>query len=305
MNQILTSISVKAPVGYSRPLVLTAWLAMLLLSRLPQIILQEVWTIEVNYAWWGLITALFLLALTFIWSFTRPLRGYFLVMAAVALFTGVLDAPLRAGSLWQNWFAIERGWIISFFGERLPLVIAALALVLLLRFMGMKWRDFFLAKGDLTAPVQDLGRKTPNLPWLQTGVLFTLGLALLFALALSQLMPSAGNWLQLIPYLPAILIFALMNSFGEEMTYRAGPLSQLYPLIGRGPANWITAVWFGLGHFYGGIPSGAMGAVLSGLIGLLFGKAMLETRGMVLPVLLHLLIDTVIYAFLALAWLGT
>jgi hypothetical protein len=47
-----------------------------------------------------------------------------------------------------------------------------------------------------------------------------------------------------------------------------------------------------------------MGVVQTGLIGLLFGKAMLETRGMALPVLLHLIIDAVIYAFLALAWLG-
>jgi membrane protease YdiL (CAAX protease family) len=302
MNQISTSNLVKAPLAQGRLLLLAAWLAMLLLSRLPQIILQEAWAIEVNYAWWGLITAVFLVALTYIWPLVWPLRGYFLVMAAVALFTGVLDAPLRAGSLWQNWFAAERGWVISFFGERLPLVIAALALVLLLRVMGLKRGDFFLVKGELSAPIQSVARG--KLSWLPTGLLFTLALAALFALALLQMMPVTFSWGRLLPFLPAILLFALMNSFGEEMVYRAGPLSQLYPLIGPGSANWITAVWFGLGHFYGGIPSGVMGAVQSGLIGLLFGKAMLESKGMVLPVLLHLLIDTVIYAFLAMAWMG-
>lgn len=305
MNQTPISVADQAPLAQSKQLLLTAWLTMLLMSRLPQIALKEFFGQEVNYAWWGLTTALLLLALTLIWSFVRPLRGYFLVMAAVALLTGVLDAPLRAGTLWQNWFASERGWIISFFGERLPLVIAALLLVLLLRVMGLKWGDFFLVKGDLNAPVQGVGRKTPNLPWLTTGILFTTIMASLFALALTQLMPPSVGWFRLFPYLPAILLFALMNSFGEEMAYRAGPLSQLYPLIGREAANWITAVWFGLGHFYGGIPSGWMGVVQTGLIGLLFGKAMLETRGMVLPVLLHLIIDAVIYAFLALAWLGT
>ncbi len=299
MNQVPTFVPVKAPLAQSRQLLLVAWLAMLLLSRLPQIVLQEVWAIEMNYAWWGLVTAVLLIALSLIWPLVRPLRGYFLVMAAVALFTGVLDAPLRAGALWQNWFAAERGWTISFFGERLPLVLAALAIVLLLRLMGLKWADFFLVKGDLAAPVQGVGRA--RLPWLPAGLLFTLAMAALFALALSQMMPVTFSWGRLLPYLPAILLFALMNSFGEEMVYRAAPLSQLTPLISSGAANGITAVWFGLGHFYGGIPSGVMGAVQSGLVGLLFGKAMLETRGMVMPVLMHLLVDAVIYTFLALA----
>lgn len=303
MNQVSTSVMVKAPLAQSRQLLLTAWLAMLLLSRLPQIVLKEFWAIEMNYAWWGLAMAVLLYSLTFIWPWIRSLRGYFLVMAAVALLTGVLDAPLRAGSIWQNWFAAERGWVISFFGERLPLLLAALGLVLLLRLMGLKWEDFFLVKGELSTPVQGVARG--KLSWLPAGVLFTLALAALFALALSQMMPVTFSWERLLPFLPAILLFALMNSFGEEMVYRAGPLSQLYPLFGPGTANWITAVWFGLGHFYGGIPSGVMGAVQSGLIGLLFGKAMLESKGMILPVLLHLLIDTVIYTFLALAWMGT
>jgi membrane protease YdiL (CAAX protease family) len=299
MNQIPTSIPMKAPLAQGKQLLLMAWLAMLLLSRLPQIVLQEVWAIEVNYAWWGLATAVFLIALTFAWPLVRPLRGYFLIMAAVALLTGVLDAPLRASNLWQGWFAAERGWV----GERLPLMLAALAIVLLLRLMGLKWADFFLVKGNLAAPVQGVGRKRP-FPWLPVGVLFTVALAALFALALSQMMPVTFSWAGLLPSLPAILLFALMNAFGEEMVYRAGPLSQLYPLLSREAANGITAVWFGLGHFYGGIPAGPVGAVQAGLVGLLFGKAMLETRGMAMPVLMHWLIDMVIYAFLALTLSG-
>jgi membrane protease YdiL (CAAX protease family) len=302
MNQVHKPVLVNAPLAQSRQLMLAAWLAMLLLSRLPQIVLQEFWAIELNFSWWGLATATLLISLTITWPLVRPLRGYFLVMAAVALFTGVLDAPLRASALWQNWFAAERGWIISFLGERLPLVLAAGAILLLLRLMGLKWADFFLVKGDLSAPVQ--GVRRAQLPWLPVGLLFTLGLAALFALALSQMMPVQFSWERLLTHLPAILLFALMNSFGEEMVYRAAPLSQLAPLIGSGAANGITAVWFGLGHFYGGIPSGVMGAVQAGLVGLLFGKAMLETRGMVMPVVLHLLIDMVIYTFLVLSSSG-
>jgi membrane protease YdiL (CAAX protease family) len=303
MNQVPTSLPLPAPLARSRQLLLVAWLSMLLLSRLPQIVLQEVWAIEMNYAWWGLATALFLVALTFISPLVQPLRGYFLVMAAVALFTGILDAPLRASSLWQNGFAAERGWVISFFGERLPLLLAALPIVLLLRLMGLRWGEFFLIKGDLSAPVQGVGQNR-WWPWLPVGLAFTVILAALFALALSQLMPVTLDWGRLLILLPAILLFALINSSGEEIVYRAAPLSQLYPLVGREAANGITAVWFGMGHFYGGIPAGPVGAVQAGLVGLLFGKAMLETRGLAMPVLMHWVIDVVIYTFLALTLVG-
>jgi membrane protease YdiL (CAAX protease family) len=39
-------------------------------------------------------------------------------------------------------------------------------------------------------------------------------------------------------------------------------------------------------------------------VGLLFGKAMLETRGLVMPVVMHWVIDVVIYTFLALTLAG-
>jgi membrane protease YdiL (CAAX protease family) len=104
--------------------------------------------------------------------------------------------------------------------------------------------------------------------------------------------------------LPAVLLFASMNAFGEEVLYRAAPLAHLWTIVGKNQAIWLTALWFGLGHYYGGIPSGAMGTLLTGLIAVLFGKAMLETHGIVLPTLMHLLGDLVIYLFVALAAAG-
>ena len=75
------------------------------------------------------------------------------------------------------------------------------------------------------------------------------------------------------------LLTALLNSFSEEMLYRAAPFAGLVPVIGSGQALWLMALWFGLGHYYGGIPSGVMGLVFAGALGLLFGKAMVDTRG--------------------------
>lgn len=290
MNSVPSSLPVEAPrIQIARQSVLLAWAAMLFMSRLPQIVLKEFFALDVHYGWWLAATAVLLIAATFVWSPARPLRGYFLIMAAIALFTSLLDTPIRGSAAWQSWFSLEKGWIISFFGERLLLVVEALAIILVLHLTGLKRADFFLAKGNLVTPAV-------RLP-----TLLTLGLAALFALGLTRLMPPPPGWSQVLPWLPAILLFALMNAFGEEMVYRAAPLSQLVPVISQGHANWITAVWFGLGHFYGGFPSGPLGAAQAALVGLLFGKAMLATRGIVLPVLLHMLVDTIIYLFVAMA----
>src|SRR5690606_17035906 len=102
-------------------------------------------------------------------------------------------------------------------------------------------------------------------------------------------------------WLPAVLLFAAINAFGEEFVYRAAPLSQLWPLVGERQAIWLTAVWFGLGHYTGGIPSGAVGVLMAGGFALILGKAMVETRGLLLPTLMHMLTDVAIYIFLALA----
>jgi hypothetical protein len=47
-----------------------------------------------------------------------------------------------------------------------------------------------------------------------------------------------------------------------------------------------------------------MGLVFAGALGLLFGKAMLDTKGIVWPWFLHFLADAVIFIFLAMAALA-
>jgi membrane protease YdiL (CAAX protease family) len=90
-----------------------------------------------------------------------------------------------------------------------------------------------------------------------------------------------------------------LNAFGEETMYRAAPLAMLLPAVGPSHGIWLTALWFGLGHYYGGFPSGPMGLVYSGGLALLLGKAMVDTRGMGWSLIIHMAIDTVIYIFIA------
>lgn len=76
-------------------------------------------------------------------------------------------------------------------------------------------------------------------------------------------------------------------------------LSARKPNSGPRHALWLTSLWFGLGHYYGGFPSGPVGLVYSGMLALLLGKAMLDTRGMGWSWIMHFVIDTIIYFFMA------
>lgn len=304
MNQSLLTEPTAVSGPQNRTIILAAWLSMLLLSRAPQIILQEFLGIDMSAAilqWW-LGISLCLLAGTFVWSVLRSLRGYFIVLLTVYGGTAVLQS-LTSTAVWQSWFGGQTtAWAVRFFGERLGVVLLALLVTAVLLLLGQSRRDIFLVRGDWQASsgLRLPGRPKP-LAWAVVGPLVALLLTVLFGWGLLALNPGVQpQWQALIPLAPLILLFALMNAFGEEMAFRAGPLSQLWPVIGERQTVWLTAVWFGLGHFYGGIPSGMLGVVQAGLVGFLFGMAMVKTKGIAMPVLMHLLIDTAIYVFLAL-----
>jgi len=50
----------------------------------------------------------------------------------------------------------------------------------------------------------------------------------------------------------------------------------------------LTAVFFGIGHYYG-IPYGVIGAVMAGVLGWLLGKSMLEIKGIFWAWVIHFL----------------
>jgi membrane protease YdiL (CAAX protease family) len=98
--------------------------------------------------------------------------------------------------------------------------------------------------------------------------------------------------------LPAILLFATLNASNEELTYRASLLAGLEPVIGPQQALWNTAVFFGLGHYFG-VPYGVVGVIMATFLGWMMGKAMLETRGFFWAWFIHFWQDVLIFTFMA------
>ena len=103
----------------------------------------------------------------------------------------------------------------------------------------------------------------------------------------------------LVPLLPLVIGCAAFNALGEEVVYRSGPLAALVGVVGARQALLMTSVWFGLAHYFGSIPEGFGGVVQPGALALL-GSAMVTTKGLGWPFLMHVAVDLVVFASIAL-----
>jgi hypothetical protein len=281
-------------------LILTAWLAMVLLP-LAGIIGQELLSSDMSWTLWAWIVVwLVLLMLTFVWTTLRPLRGFFLMMLIVSVFDSWLRPLIMETGTWQRWFGGQgASWALRELGRQLGRLAVTLVILVALLLMGLKRRDFFLVKGQLDAPVEPvkwLGIRRSE-PWTHFGRKFAiiLSVVLLLFLVLAG-KPSLDSLAVMLPLLPMILIFAALNAFNEELSYRAALLPQLVPAVGKQHALLILAAGFGLGHYYG-VPYGVAGVLLAGFLAYILGKSMLETGGFFWAWFIHLLMDILIFNF--------
>jgi hypothetical protein len=190
--------------------------------------------------------------------------------------------------------------------EQIGKLTLALLMIGFMLILGYRRRDFFLARGDLNAPIEPvrwLGFPKPD-PWPRFGLQW--GFYLAGALALFQyiaLRPSLDQLLQVVPVLPSILFYAALNAFNEEMTYRSPMLTTLEPVGGSKQALWMAAYFFGIAHYFG-TPGGLLGGVLSIFMGWILGKGMVETRGLFWTWWIHFLADIAIFTFMTAAIFG-
>lgn len=155
--------------------------------------------------------------------------------------------------------------------------------------------NYFLM-GNIEAAAQEMklfGIKA-NDSWLKTGVSLTAIISLATGVFMYfQLRQSPINWVLLPGGILWILLFSLTNSFGEEMIYRMGIVSPLKGLLSPMAIFVISAILFGLPHF-GGMPSGLIGAIMAGVLGLVLAKSLYETNGFFWAWTIHFLQDVLI-----------
>lgn len=283
-------------------ILVTAW-AVIALLTLPRIISQEIFNYPFSESLHFRLTALILIAgyaLTFPWKDIRALRPFFglfmvLIGAQWLVHTRVDQLPI-----YQSWLK-NPSFSVYMLAEQSLNLMVTLAIMAFLWMLTKRRTAFFWAAGELDAPVEPikwLGVKSGE-KWNKFGpilaVCISLG-TLTFLVMAGR--PQLSTVVKVLPFLPAVLLAAMLNAFNEEMTYKASFLSVLEGAAGRNNALYLMAAFFGILHFYG-VPYGIVGVLMATFLGWLLGKSMLETRGFFWAWFIHFLQDVLIFTFMA------
>jgi membrane protease YdiL (CAAX protease family) len=94
--------------------------------------------------------------------------------------------------------------------------------------------------------------------------------------------------------LPLVIILSAANAWSEEIFSRFVIVAGLYGKLSSNSICWISAVIFGVPHFFG-TPSGLFGIVASGTLGWILAKSVIDTKGLGWALLIHFLQDIVIF----------
>ena len=104
---------------------------------------------------------------------------------------------------------------------------------------------------------------------------------------------SQIKFISLLKILPISILFALTNSFVEEVITRFSVVVTLKNIISDKYISIISGVIFGTVHFWGN-PGGFVGLLVAGFLGWFLAKSMLETKGIFWAWFIHFLQDIVI-----------
>jgi membrane protease YdiL (CAAX protease family) len=287
---------------------LFTWSIVLLVSDLPNAIWQNLLGEPPAWLFWakiGLLLVLILISLA--WKPIQIGRPYFFLLLVLMLALWGMNWLMgtAAYNQWEN----RVGWVVAMAGFQLLKLAVTFIMIVVLLVMGRCWKDFFFSRGQLDAPIKSMNsEKNPrkrSISWGLLGLILGLCIAPLTLLffGLGNL-PTSSILIKALPYFPAALFFAVTNAFSEEMQFRASLLGDLQKTIGSDQAIWLTATFFGFAHYFGGAPAGIPGVLIAGLLGALFAKCMLGSKGIIVPWFIHFCQNAVIYAFWAIGSVG-
>jgi membrane protease YdiL (CAAX protease family) len=278
-----------------------AWASgLLILSSLPDIIFRTATGAQTSPVWLpglALLLLVVMLAIVALWPSVHRLSGY--ALALVGIGAGYLTESLvEHSSFWVSWNqSLSPG--ISFVVINSAKLIPVTTLSLTLVGSRLSRKDLFLVIGDLRARFMRIGpRITLSWGWvLPIALLLSVGPVI--ANVVGARHPDFGSTGRLLPLIPLIVAGAAINTFSEEFLFRQVLLARLIPVLGITQALWLTALRFGVGHWFGN-PSGPTGVLLATIFGWFAARSMVDTRGSGWIWLVHLVNDVVIFSLIAL-----
>lgn len=206
------------------------WVTTLLASTLPDAVWQALAGTPPHWLLWAKIALLALLVLlTLVWANIQPLRLFFLMLLILLPAYQWLTGWLPTLPVWKQWFG-QAEWIGGTAFIRLAKITVAFLMMGILNLSGRQRGDYFLTRGQLDAPAENvrwLGI-SKGTPWSHIAPIVAV-IAFVPVLAVLWLSdpPSSALLIRALPYLPAAILFAAMNGFGEEMSLRAPLLAAL------------------------------------------------------------------------------
>jgi len=184
--------------------------------------------------------------------------------------------------------------LIKFHGAQMVLGSVVLVVLYVLSPTGFA---LLVRVGDLEAPA---GKSlswldiTSNTPWSQAAFIISVPMVLFAGACLWCEVGRIVRPARLPTMLPWAALFALANSFCEEIIFRVAFLAPLCQIFPAGQLAVMSAILFSLPHYYG-LPSGVAGVVLATFCGLFFALSVLETSGVLVALMLHFMEDLVIF----------
>ena len=154
---------------------------------------------------------------------------------------------------------------------------------------------FYFRIGKLDAPLETnwkrLGQGAPK--WSSLAPAFGLVSALCAWIFVSdQGLVVSKPWTMM----PWAVLFAGINAFGEEFLYRNALVPAVQTDFSTQQALLVSATIFGIGH-WNGLPAGSIGVAMTFVLGYITGKAMVDTKGMFWPWVMHMLPDCVLFYY--------
>lgn len=270
-------------------------------------ILVDVVTIEtLGFApgWYGTIAKSLILLAAAVYYARRGnvhLARYAVVLTALVLFPHLAVLVGRT-PLWQSMF-MQQTFTGYYASSVLLKLVSTIPLIALLLLLFKSPEEVYLGKGDLSVkaePIKWLGIHPNWVTWRKLSILSALAISggtLLLTLITVTGFSVPETFGALPRHMPAIVLFALINSLSEGFMFRNAILGSLRRALPKEQVLLIAAAFFGMAHFYGA-PSGIVGIVMSGLLGWYMSRSMYETGGLVSSWIIHFMQDVVIFATL-------
>lgn len=276
-----------------------AWIAVICCT-VPKIIWQE--SGHQGSCWFTAMESLLVLAMASAAIWVRSLRSIVRFLIAIALLNLAWSclSPALVGLPAVRNVTDHSSWGARLFLNRTFTLTGAILLGFTLIGSGITRRDLFLCVGNPAAsaqPIPFLGLRKP-ISWAWLGPAFILVFALVLAPYLYLTVhPNFNISDRILRTLPWSFAVAVLNAASEEFQFRSVLLAHLRGVFRPAEAVLLTAVHFGLGHYFGQ-PSGLLGTLMAGFAGWIWARSMVDTRGGVWAFVIHFVQDMVIFTFL-------